>query len=40
MAWLTEMLIFRMGKVPELNYLKFLELLGVELRPAQPALAE
>ena len=36
-AWLSEMLIYRMGKVPELNYLKFLELIGIELRAAQPA---
>lgn len=40
MAWLTEMMIHRMGKVPKLNYIKFLELLGVELRPRQSALAE
>jgi len=33
-------MIHRMSKVPALNYLKFLELIGVELRPAQPALAE
>src|SRR5882762_4397491 len=40
LAWLTEMMIHRMNNVPALNYLKFLELLGVELRPAQPAFAE
>lgn len=39
-AWLTEMLIFRLGRVPELNYLKFLQLIGVELNPAEPASAE
>jgi predicted phage baseplate assembly protein len=39
-AWLTEQLIFRMGRVPEQNYIKFLNLLGIELRPAEPALAE
>ncbi|MEJ2454135.1 MAG: putative baseplate assembly protein [Candidatus Thiodiazotropha sp.] len=39
-AWLSEMLLYRMGKVPELNYLKFLQLLGIELNPAQPAQAE
>jgi predicted phage baseplate assembly protein len=39
-AWLTEMLIYRLGKVPELNYLKFLELLGIELNAAEPALTE
>ena len=36
-AWLSEMLIYRMDKVPELNYIKFLELIGIELRAAQPA---
>jgi predicted phage baseplate assembly protein len=39
-AWLTEMLIYRLGKVPELNYLKFLQLIGIELNPAEPATAE
>ena len=40
LAWLTELLIHRLGQVPKLNYLKFLELLGIELAPAQPARAE
>ncbi len=31
LAWMTELLIYRLGQVPELNYLKFLELLGIEL---------
>ena len=39
-AWLSDMLLYRMGRVPELNYLKFLELLGIELRAAEPAIAE
>jgi len=39
-AWMTEMLIFRLNQVPELNYVKFLELLGVELEPARPARVE
>lgn len=39
-AWLADMLLHRMGRVPELNYLKFLELIGIELLPAQPANAE
>lgn len=38
-AWLAEMQIFRMGQVPQLNYLKFLELVGIELDPARPATA-
>jgi predicted phage baseplate assembly protein len=39
-SWMTELLIFRLGKVPQLNYLKFLELMGFELTPASPAIAE
>jgi len=40
LAWMTDLLIYRLGQVPELNYLKFLELIGVELKPAQPAAGE
>jgi predicted phage baseplate assembly protein len=39
-AFLADMLLYRMGRVPELNYLKFLELIGIELRAAEPARAE
>src|SRR6185369_13285009 len=39
-AWLSEMLLFRMNRVPSLNYIKFLQLIGVELKPAEPAQAE
>ena len=39
-AWMTDMQLFRLNQVPELNYIKFLELLGIELKPALPARAE
>ncbi len=39
-AWLAEMLTYRMSQVPELNYIKFLQLLGIELNSAEPAQAE
>ena len=39
-AWLAEMLAYRMNLVPELNYIKFLQLIGIELNPAEPAQAE
>lgn len=39
-AWLSEMLLYRMNQVPQLNYLKFLELIGIELDPARAARAE
>jgi predicted phage baseplate assembly protein len=39
-AWMSEILIYRLNQVPDLNYIKFLQLIGVELAPAQPARAE
>jgi predicted phage baseplate assembly protein len=39
-AWLVELLTYRMNKVPDLNYVKFLQLLGIELNAAEPALSE
>jgi predicted phage baseplate assembly protein len=39
-AWTADQLLYRIGRVPELNFVKFLELLGVELLPAAPATAE
>ena len=39
-AWLSEMLTYRMNLVPKLNYLKFLQLIGIELTPAESAKTE
>jgi predicted phage baseplate assembly protein len=39
-AWQADMLLYRLNRVPELAYIKFLELIGIELTPAQPAQAE
>jgi len=39
-AWMTELIIYRLNQVPDLNYIKFLQLIGIELTPAQPARAE
>ncbi|HEY1749973.1 MAG TPA: putative baseplate assembly protein [Caulobacteraceae bacterium] len=36
-AWMSELLIYRLGQVPMLNYIKFLQLIGIELTPARPA---
>jgi predicted phage baseplate assembly protein len=38
-AWLSEMMLARMNRIPLKNYIKFLQLLGMELRPAKPATA-
>jgi predicted phage baseplate assembly protein len=40
LAWMTDLLLYRLGKVPENNYLKFLQLIGIELQAAEPAQAE
>lgn len=39
-AWLGEMLGYRMNQVPDLHYLKLLQLIGIELRAAEPARVE
>ncbi len=39
-AWMTEIIVYRLNQVPDLNYIKFLQLIGIELEPAQPAVAE
>lgn len=39
-AWMTEITIYRLNQVPDLNYIKFLQLIGVELEAARPASAE
>jgi len=36
-AWMTDQLVYRLNRVPDRNYVKFLEMLGVELYPATPA---
>ena len=36
-AWMTEMVIYRLNKVPEKNYLAFLDLMGIQRQPPQPA---
>lgn len=39
-AWLAEMILWRLNRVPDKNFVKFLELIGIELRPPTPAQAE
>ena len=36
-AWMTELILYRLNRVPEKNYLTFLDMLGIKLQPAQPA---
>src|SRR5215475_14247429 len=39
-AWMTDLLLYRLNRVPDRNYVKFLELLGVRLFPPSAARAE
>jgi predicted phage baseplate assembly protein len=36
-AWMTEMMVYRLNRVPDKNYVKFLDLLGIRLQPASSA---
>jgi predicted phage baseplate assembly protein len=36
-AWMTDQVVYRLNRVPERNYLKFLELIGVSLYPPTAA---
>jgi WD40 repeat protein len=39
-AWMTDQLLYRLNRVPDLNYVKFLELIGVRLFPPTAARVE
>src|SRR5512145_2290153 len=39
-SYMTEMLVYRLNRVPEKNYLKFLEMMGLRPQPASSARAE
>jgi predicted phage baseplate assembly protein len=36
-AWLADLLLYRINRVPEKNYLRFMDLLGISLKDAVPA---
>ncbi|RAQ97525.1 putative baseplate assembly protein [Thermogemmatispora tikiterensis] len=38
-AWMTDMLLYRVNQVPDKNYIKFLELIGMQLEPPRAATA-
>jgi predicted phage baseplate assembly protein len=39
-AWMTDLMLYRINRVPDKNHIKFLELLGTRLEPARAATAE
>ncbi|NWF69254.1 MAG: putative baseplate assembly protein [Chloroflexi bacterium] len=38
-AWMTDIVLYRLNRVPDKHYVKFMELLGMRLREAEPARA-
>ncbi|UCC16608.1 MAG: putative baseplate assembly protein [Dehalococcoidales bacterium] len=36
-AWMVDMLLYRMNRVPEKTYIKFMDMIGVRLEPPKPA---
>ena len=36
-AWFTDLLVYRVNQTPELSFVKFLQLLGIQTAPATPA---
>jgi predicted phage baseplate assembly protein len=36
-AWMTDILLYRLNQVPDLHYIKFLDMLGITLREPTPA---
>ncbi|OGN87554.1 MAG: putative baseplate assembly protein, partial [Chloroflexi bacterium RBG_13_46_14] len=36
-AWIVDMLLYRLNRVPEKNYIKFMEMIGIRLEPPKPA---
>ena len=39
-AWMTDLLLYRLNRVPDRHYVKFLDLIGVQLYPATAAHAD
>ncbi len=37
-AWMVDMLLYRLNRVPDKNYIKFMELIGIHLEPPKPAM--
>lgn len=39
-AWMAEVLLYRLNKVPDKNYIKFMEMIGIQLEAPKPARAD
>ena len=36
-AWMTDIVLYRLNRVPDKHYIKFMELIGMHLEEAEPA---
>src|SRR5215471_17232210 len=39
-AWMTDLILYRLNRVPDKTYIKFLELIGVQMQPARASTTE
>ena len=39
-AWMTDMMLYRLNRVPEKSYLRFMDLVGIQLKNAVPATVD
>src|SRR5438477_8116276 len=39
-AWMTDLLLYRINRIPDRNYIAFLNLMGVRLAAPRPAVAD
>ncbi|MFO8009704.1 MAG: putative baseplate assembly protein [Dehalococcoidia bacterium] len=39
-AWMVDVLLYRVNRVPEKTHIKFMEMMGIKLEPPQPARAD
>ena len=39
-AWMVDMLLYRLNRVPDKNYIKFMDLIGIRLEPPKPATVD
>ncbi|MFC1944160.1 putative baseplate assembly protein [Chloroflexota bacterium] len=39
-AWMVDILLYRLNKVPDRNYIKFMELVGIRLEPPKQAIVD
>jgi len=39
-AWVADLLLYRINRIPDLHYIKFMDMLGIRLQPPSPAQAD